>query len=428
MAFSQSILTDNQVPLLGISEWMCYYANYDKPGGKISDIDECVELHLRRGFDQMVWNLGRSVVDYWSDLPNVTRMCELNDQVGGKSWRFVGEVMEQVCPLRRALELCGRNRMMLWGRLGMNRHYGSESYAGVTSRMALEKPQLRERSKRGNEVAGGLCYALEEVQQERLDILLEAQRIGAQGLVLDFCRQMPMLMYHPALVEPYREKSGVDPREIDGDDPEEYAEWFQYRADVLTGFMKRLRGGVRRQEEELGRECPIIARVPDSAPWLMVAYGLDSERWCRDDLIDGVMLSPFPITVEDTGLYVEHHAETAHRYGKICIGGIGSKRLIESGVEENIGFFHAQPIYALAERQYRAGVDGMSLYQSETLVRMEYLKELIGNLGKPEVVTRMAEELPVPDLPENDDTGMDWHAHGRGRYGLRVEVAGDAAL
>ena len=70
----------------------------------------------------------------------------------------------------------------------------------------------------------------------------------------------------------------------------------------------------------------------------------------------------------------------------------------------------------------------MSLYQSETLVRMEYLKELIGNLGKPEVVTRMAEELPVPDLPENDDTGMDWHAHGRGRYGLRVEVAGDAAL
>jgi len=55
--------------------------------------------------------------------------------------------------------------------------------------MALEKPQLRERSKRGNEVAGRLCHALEEVQQERIDILLEAQRIGVQGLVLDFCRQ-----------------------------------------------------------------------------------------------------------------------------------------------------------------------------------------------------------------------------------------------
>ena len=118
----------------------------------------------------------------------------------------------------------------------------------------------------------------------------------------------------------------------------------------------------------------------------------------------------------------------AHRHGKWCIGGVGSKRLIENGVEGNTGFYHPQLAYSLADRQYRAGVDGMSLYQSETLVRMDYLAELIRELGKPEVVARRARELPKPDLPEDDDTGMDWHAHARGRYGLRVERAGDAAL
>ena len=98
------------------------------------------------------------------------------------------------------------------------------------------------------------------MQQERIDILLEIQRIGVDALVVDFCRQMPVLMYHEALVEPYMADRGVDPREIDSDDPTDYWDWFQFRADVLTEFMRKLRQQVRRQEQELGRPCPVIAR------------------------------------------------------------------------------------------------------------------------------------------------------------------------
>lgn len=417
-----------KVPVMGLSEWMCYYANYDKPSGGVSDIDECIALHLERGIDHLVWNAGRSVVDYWSDLPAATRMCQVDDQVGGRPWTFVAEVMQYACPLRRALEYCRAHGVPLLARLGMNRHYGSANYAGVTSRFALENPQFREVSKLGNEVESRLCYAIEAVRQERIDILLEIQDIGADGLVLDFCRQMPMLMYHPALVEPYMEQSGCDPREIDSGDPEEYREWFQYRAAVLTGFMEDLRRGVRRQEEKLGQPCPIIARVPDSAPWLMVAYGLDTERWCAEDLVDGLMLSPFPITRQDLELHCEHHIETAHRYGKICIGGIGSRNLLVNGEEQNTGFFQAQPVYALADRQYRAGADAMSLYQSESLVRMEYLDQLLQEIGDRGLVARRSVELPNPRLSDDDPIGMDWHCHMRGQYGLRLADAGDAAL
>ena len=270
----------NERPVLGISEWMCYYANYDKPCPGPKALDECVELHLRAGCDHLVWNLGRSVVDYWSELPHITRMCENGDQVGGASWGFVHKVMDEVCPLRHALALCHGHGAQLWGRLGMNRHYGRADWIGATSRFALDNPAFREVTKPGNEDASRLCYALAEVRRERIDILLECQRIGVDGLVLDFCRQMPMLLYHPALVEPFMAEMGVDPREIDSDDFEQYRAWFQYRADVLTGFMTELRRAVRAQEGKLGRRCPIVARVPDNVRWLMLAYGLDSERWC----------------------------------------------------------------------------------------------------------------------------------------------------
>jgi len=190
--------------------------------------------------------------------------------------------------------------------------------------------------------------------------------------------------------------------------------------------MGKLRKGVRKQEEELERRCPIIARVPDSAPWLMIAYGLDVERWCSEDLVDGTMLSPFPACIDDSTLYPEYHISVAHKYGKACLGGIGSKKLIESGVHENIGFFHRKPVYQLADRQYKAGADAMSLYQSETLVRMDYLVETLKEIGDKELVARRAKELPQEDIPADYPIGMDWHTNLR--HSLSVKLAGDAAL
>ena len=154
-------------PVMGISEWMCYHANYDMPSSGVSDLDACLDAHIDIGIDQIVWNVDRSVVDYWSDLPNVTQMCEQNDQVGGISWSFVAAVMDSVCPLRYALSYCRERQIPLLGRLGMNRHYGNTEWAGVTSRFALENPHYRERSILGNEIAHKLCYAIEEVRQYR---------------------------------------------------------------------------------------------------------------------------------------------------------------------------------------------------------------------------------------------------------------------
>ena len=55
----------------------------------------------------------------------------------------------------------------------MNRHYGGSDYAGVTSRFASDHPDWRECGKRGERISSRMCYAIHEVQRERIDILVD---------------------------------------------------------------------------------------------------------------------------------------------------------------------------------------------------------------------------------------------------------------
>jgi hypothetical protein len=396
-------------------------------------VTDCIDAHLAVGMNNIVWSCGRSVVSYRSDLPRATL----------QSTPELKLVLDKLCPLRTALDYGKQHGVTILGRLAMNRHYGS-GWNGVSSRFAQDHPEYMERSKLGRRVTHRLCYALDEVQDERIEILLEIQRIGVDALVLDFARQMPVLLYHDALVEPFIEQSGCDPRMIKSTDPEDYALWFGFRAHVLTRFMRRLRDRQLTQERELGRACPVIARVPDSAPWLMIAYGLDIERWYAENLIDGVMFAPFPRTVEDLSLYPEYHIERAHRHDKYAIAGLGSLNLMrpvhKGNTLHNTGFFHPKPAYAKVDRRNRAGADAVSIYQTETLSRLEYLKELLRDCGDPALVCDKAEDLEDPDVETlfaNNSSewsiGLDWHStwcHPNLKTGeaLSPLVAGDAAL
>jgi len=412
----------SRVATYGISEWEGWYGHYDiAEADPERVVDECIDGHLAVGFTHLVWNAGRSTLDYWSDLPGHTRVYELGagkSETGTKVGRLV---MQAYCPLRRALSRCRDEGVPLLARLAMNRHYGIKHSPYATSRFAGEHPEYQERHRDGQVVSHKLCYAIEEVQQERLHILLELQRIGADGLLLDFCRQIPILLYHEALVEPYRKKTGTDPRQTHSDRFEDYRDWFQHRADVLTGFMSRLREGMREQDTRQGQPCPTVARVPDAPEWLLLAYGLDLERWFREDLIDATMLSPFPLSGGDPGRSFTYHIDLAHRYRKSCIGGLGSLGLFRHNHmgREHPWDYEPKPVYELLHQQYRAGCDAMSVYQTETLARLPHLTELLREAGHPETVERRVHELPGPERNDQTPQGLDWHARFEGELSLQ---------
>jgi hypothetical protein len=417
----------------GISEWQNHYRGDETGIGTPAIIDECVEAHRKTGLDGIVWNAGRATILYHSDLPHTTRQYELGfvPKPQRVSCQYVRDVIKQCCPLRRAVRLGHASDMPILGRLSRNWFYGQPVNIDSTSRFYQEHPDWIETGRLGKPIVHKMCYAIPGVQQERLDILLEIQRIGVDALVLDFCRQMPILAYHKSLVEPFIEKHGHDPRKIRSAEPDDYAEWFRYRAAVLTGFMKRLRVELRRQESELKRRCPVIARVPDYTAWLMIACGLDVATWFAEDLIDATMLSPFPRIKDDLRGYPEEHVRLAEAHGKLCLGAVcpkglqlkGQRPLSAEQAAANVKFAHR-----MTAIQHRAGVHGMSLYQSESLSRKPYFSELVWNLNSCEWMERASAGVPEPDptAPEYFK-GKDWHSTV-GSEGLDVEEFGNNAL
>lgn len=420
---AESILARLTRAPAGIAEYHCWYGNQakhlaDNPELSVDPfpddepalaIDRCVDLHADRGYTNLIWACARSVVHYKSDLSHTTFTGDLCGEDASKISDCCRKVLKHVCPLRYCLDYSATRDITVWGRVAMNRHYGAKGWSAATSRFSRDNPDYHEISRTGQPVAMRLCYALPQVQQERLDILLEIQRIGVAGLLLDYCRQMPHVGYHPAVLEPYMQQTGQDPRRITSSDPADHMQWFQYRADIMTGFMRKLREAVRQQERSLGRACPIIARVPDSPRWLMLGYGLDIEAWAAQDLIDGTMLSPFPHTREAMEFDTRFQVRAMHEHGKLCIGGIGSKSLL---VRPDDAAARTARVCRLAHEQYAAGVDGMSLYQSETALRMPHLQELASKLGDRQAVARAASSEPY--RPGDDKPGCDWHSADKG--------------
>ncbi|MCS5611844.1 MAG: hypothetical protein NZ961_15600, partial [Candidatus Poribacteria bacterium] len=72
--------------------------------------------------------------------------------------------------------------------------------------------------------------------------------------------------------------------------------------------------------------------------------------------------------------------------------------------------------------------DAISLYQSETLVRMDYLKEILTVIGDQKLVAQRAKTMPEPDFPSDYPICMDWHTNVPGQHSIDVSQVGDGAL
>jgi hypothetical protein len=69
------------IPVSGISEWEhVFYMLPDKRELPEHPVEDCIDAHLAVGMDHIVWNCGRSVVDYRSELPgaNPVGMSDAN--------------------------------------------------------------------------------------------------------------------------------------------------------------------------------------------------------------------------------------------------------------------------------------------------------------------------------------------------------------
>ena len=194
-----------QWTVFGISELQCWLGHKNPTASSPTghDAEDCLGAHQACGIRHVAWDLGRSVLNYHSDLPEATcfGLHELPvrhpEKINVES-RIFARVLQERCPLRAAIRYAHHNGMVLYGRLCMNRHYSPGTIH--RSWFAQEHPGWCEVDKDGWLDPSRLCFGIPEYREERIAILLEAVSIGVDGLHLDFLRQPPLVRYQHVFV------------------------------------------------------------------------------------------------------------------------------------------------------------------------------------------------------------------------------------
>lgn len=350
----------------GIAElWQWLYERQHTSG---QDSADCLQAHLDHGIRHVLWALGRSTLDYQSALPTSTMY------VGDTrpETKVIGESFRHECSLRAAVAFAAKNDMVIYGRLGMNRHYGDSLGGALRSKYIAEHPEWMERHRGGQVDGTKVSFAVPEYRAERIAVLMEAAQLGAHGLCLDFCRQPPVARYHSLIVEPWLKAGHDDPRGRKVGSPE-FLAWAQHRAEFVNHFMRDLRQQLRAFEQTSQRKAPVMVRIPEATLDLNLMEGLDLRTWLKEGWVDEVTLDPLWIWDFD-------YPDTARAYRDLTLAhGVklygGANTTAGKGMKAN-----ARAFLERVSRNYGEGVDGIALFQTDTALLAQELKAMLGPL------------------------------------------------
>jgi hypothetical protein len=245
----------------------------------------------------------------------------------------------------------------------------SDGVPEIASAMSVEHPEWWMTYKDGTRFGSGLDFAFPQVADYRLAILEEWCELFADvdAICIDLCRHPPMVSYPEHLVSAFREKTGVDVRQVqpvEQDTPLE--SWLRFRAAPFTQWMRRVRDLLRRR---LGPRVTLSARVANSADRALVD-GAELDIWMTERLVDELLLESgterHPLD-ED----VAELASAARRAG-IRTTPVFGKAAGLAGQPEG-----AQIMADQIERWRGQGVDGVGFYEAERLAALGQWIELL---------------------------------------------------
>lgn len=203
-------------------------------------------------------------------------------------------------PIDVLIEFCAANGLELWTDFRIQQDYPPD-YAGgfgrdFNSPFTDQHPEWRHVNRQGKVCSHLFSHFHPGWEQYKLDLLAELAGKGPAGIHLNLMCEMGAIWdFAPHAVERFREEYGIDPTETD-EPPEE---WYQFRCDQLTDFMRRLRRQTVAIGEQLGQRMPISVQV--SGDWAILKQGdlvkavaqnflagFDIGRWAREGLVDAI--------------------------------------------------------------------------------------------------------------------------------------------
>ena len=148
--------------------------------------------------------------------------------------------------------------------------------AQENSKFFNDHPEYHCLDRQGQKV-NRLSYAQPEVQQYMLSLIKEIGGYDPDGVCLCFIRGLPLVLYEPIMVEGFKERYGVDPRELEEIDPR----WMEYQGTVINSFVRQVKQSLK-PHQRLSAIVP--ATELDCRRW-----GLDVATWVKEGLVDDLL-------------------------------------------------------------------------------------------------------------------------------------------
>lgn len=386
-----------EIPVVGVNDWKVYF----KPQSRVEEdqIENIIAAQKEIGLHNLAWSVGRSVIEYKSQLEEVTlfpappplRASESENKIIWDRWNKLvnidyytkAEIIKKIDAYETALAHASKHQVGLSAWLAMNRHYHGDVERDLrwslnSSLFYRENPQWHQVYKDGSPIQGNgrMSYYFPGVRKERVDILLEVASKGPGGLLIGGCRQVPMLAYNPEMVKEYKKLTGVDPTKIDATDSLRYTQWIQWRANFFTELLRELKVGLRPIENDLRKEIPVTVRIPSAGIYWNLAQGLDVTTWMEEKLVDKLQLDPLEDRDGRGSHDVSPYVRLGQKHDVEIYGGVGSSWFLNdrNGLVPGLMRLHGLQT---------SGVDGIEIYETELTAVAIQARWLIPYAGKP---------------------------------------------
>jgi len=406
----------------GVIELGCWIGHFPRRWPTGRDAEDCIDAHIDCNIHHLVWELGRSVLTYHSDLPGATCRGFLEEGlVQGAQQRAVEAMYRERCQLRAALQYGREQGCTVYGRLCMNRHYSPGT--PHRGRFAQNHPQFLEVHRDGQLDLSRMCYGVPEYRRERIQILLEAASIGCEGLCLDFCRQPPAVRYHHSLVNPWSEQAGVSPRDLTlSANRDEFLDWCAFRASSVTDMLVELKEELDPLRRRYGRQIPVQVRIPNDGVEANLICGFAVDDWCRRGLVDEIALSELRWIEEYQQWTDEPYLALGRERGIPIYVGNNCLPVQSGGWSGECNPRGVNP-WVMARRAlsaHAAGAAGVCVYQTDLGVQWPGQMEALALFADPEKLRAFVEDPRVqaryPLTEENRDFGIDNHSSLPGKF------------
>lgn len=186
------------------------------------DMDVLFGAHRNAGFDLLYYKLGGAAWEYPSKVPGA-KMCfepPLGEHARTSPWGpNTMKSPEGVDRLRLAVKSAKKCGMRLFGWIRLQ-NYGEHINNGFpVSTFHRDHQELWENYRSGKPCQGKMSLAFPDVRRFLKMIIKEAMSYGLDGILIDFLRQLPAVLYATPVRELFRRRHGEDAGMVPPTDP-----------------------------------------------------------------------------------------------------------------------------------------------------------------------------------------------------------------